>query len=49
MTWDEIKEIDKSKIGFIGHHSHTHEYLIDMTDKEFHKDIKLHQKFLKMN
>ena len=33
MTWDEIKEIEKSKIGFIGHHSHTHEYLIDMTEK----------------
>ena len=40
MTWDEIKEIDKSKIGFIGHHSHTHEYLIDMTEKEFIKDIE---------
>ncbi len=40
MTWDQIKEIDKSKIGFIGHHSHTHEYLIDMTEKEFIKDIE---------
>ena len=40
MTWDEIKEIDKSKIGFIGHHSHTHEYLIDMTENEFIKDIE---------
>ena len=40
MTWDEIKEIDKSEIGFIGHHSHTHEYLIDMTEKEFIKDIE---------
>ena len=28
MTWDEIKEIEKSKFGFIGHHSHTHEYLL---------------------
>ena len=40
MTWDQIKEIDKSKIGFIGHHSHTHEYLIDMTENEFIKDIE---------
>ena len=40
MTWDEIKEIDDSKIGYIGHHSHTHEYLIDMTEKEFINDIE---------
>ena len=39
MTWDEIKEIDDSNIGYIGHHSHTHEYLIDMTEKEFINDI----------
>jgi len=39
MTWEEIKEIDNSKIGNIGHHSHTHEYLIDMTEKEFENDI----------
>ena len=41
MTWDEIKEIEQSKIGHIGHHSHTHEYLIDMTEKEFIDDIKI--------
>ena len=40
MTWDEIKEIDESEIGYIGHHSHTHEYLIDMTEKEFINDIE---------
>ncbi len=40
MTWDEIKEIDNSKIGYIGHHSHTHEYLIDMKESEFIKDIE---------
>ena len=40
MTWDEIKEIDDSDIGYIGHHSHTHEYLIDMTEKEFINDIE---------
>ena len=27
MSWDEIKEIDKSSFGYVGHHSHTHEYL----------------------
>ncbi len=40
MNWDEIKEIDKSELGFIGHHSHTHEYLIDMSEKDFIKDIE---------
>ncbi len=40
MTWDEIKEIDDSKLGYIGHHSHTHEYLIDMTEEEFINDIE---------
>ena len=40
MNWDEIKEIDKSELGFIGHHSHTHEYLIDMNEKDFIKDIE---------
>ena len=41
MNWDEIKEIEKSDIGFIGHHSHTHEYLIDMTEAEFINDIEI--------
>ena len=40
MNWDEIKEIDNSEFGYIGHHSHTHEYLIDMSDKEFENDIE---------
>ena len=40
MSWDEIREIDKSEFGYIGHHSHTHEYLIDMSDEEFIKDIE---------
>ena len=41
MTWDQIKEIEKTDFGFIGHHSHTHEYLIDKTNEEFISDIKL--------
>ena len=47
MTWEEIKEIDQSKIGFIGHHSHTHEYLIDMSEKEFVNDIETATKIFK--
>ncbi len=40
MNWKEIKEIADSKIGYIGHHSHTHEYLIDMTEQDFINDIE---------
>ncbi len=47
MTWDEIKEIDDSDIGYIGHHSHTHEYLIDMTEEDFIKDIETASKIFK--
>ena len=47
MNWDEIKEIEKSEIGFIGHHSHTHEYLIDMSENEFINDIEIATKIFK--
>ena len=40
MNWDEINEIERSDFAIIGHHSHTHEYLIDMNSSEFIKDIK---------
>ena len=41
MTWNQIKEIEESEFGYIGHHSHTHEYLIDMSEKEFIDDIEI--------
>jgi len=48
MTWDQIKEISKSNFAMIGHHSHSHEYLIDKSDKEFVSDIeKANSLFLK--
>lgn len=40
MNWSQIKEIEKSNIGVIGHHSHTHEYLIDKSEIEFISDIE---------
>ena len=40
MTWDQIKEIDKHEFAIIGHHSHSHEYLIDKTQDEFLNDMK---------
>ena len=47
MTWNEIKEIDDSEFGYIGHHSHTHEYLIDMNNDQFVNDIKTATKIFK--
>ncbi len=40
MNWDQIREIEKSDIGTIGHHSHTHEYLIDEQYSNFVADIE---------
>ena len=40
MSWDQIKEIDEEDFVVIGHHSHTHEYLIEKTNKEFIDDIE---------
>ena len=47
MSWDEIIEIEKSDFGYIGHHSHTHEYLIDMSEEDFINDIKTSTKIFK--
>tara|TARA_B100001059_G_scaffold229397_1_gene261945 strand:- start:305 stop:1159 length:855 start_codon:yes stop_codon:yes gene_type:complete len=47
MDWNEIKEIDKSEFGYIGHHSHTHEYLIDMNKDQFVNDIETATKIFK--
>ena len=40
MTWQQIKEVEKHKFAFIGHHSHSHEYLIDVGNSEFILDIE---------
>ncbi len=48
MTWDQIIEIENSKLGIIGHHSHTHEYLIDMTNEDFVNDIETASKIFKI-
>ena len=47
MNWDEIREIDSFDFGYIGHHSHSHEYLIDMSEKEFIDDIETSTKIFK--
>ena len=39
MSWDQIKEVNDSKLSYIGNHSHTHEYLVNFSQKEFEDDI----------
>ena len=40
MNWEQIKEIERSELGVIGHHSHSHDYLIDKSEEIFLDDIK---------
>ena len=40
MTWDQIREVESEKFALIGHHSHTHNYLIDETNDQFILDIE---------
>ncbi len=40
MTWEQIKEIEKEDFTVIGHHSHSHDYLIDKSNAEFISDIE---------
>ena len=40
MTWEQIKEVESHNFAFVGHHSHTHEYLIDVGNEDFILDIK---------
>ncbi len=49
MNWNEIKEIENSEFGYIGHHSHTHEYLIDFKYSDFVNDIETASKIFKEN
>jgi peptidoglycan/xylan/chitin deacetylase (PgdA/CDA1 family) len=39
MTWDQIRKVQNSKIVIIGNHSHTHDYLVDLSNKKINYDI----------
>ena len=39
MTWDQIRELEKENITYIGNHSHSHGYLVDLETDEFIVDI----------
>ena len=39
VTWDQIKELEKEAIVFIGNHSHSHDYLVNLKNDDFISDI----------
>ena len=39
MTWDQITEVEKENIAYIGNHSHSHNYLVDLKNEDFINDI----------
>ena len=41
MNWDQIKELEKETITYIGNHSHSHDYLVDLKNDNFIKDITI--------
>jgi peptidoglycan/xylan/chitin deacetylase (PgdA/CDA1 family) len=44
MTWDQIKEVEQESFAIIGHHSHSHDYLINVSNEDFIKDIEIANK-----
>ena len=40
MDWDQIREIEAEEFVFIGHHSHSHRYLVDEKNDQFISDIE---------
>ena len=40
MSWEQLREIESEKFAVIGHHSHSHEYLIEKSDEQFILDIE---------
>ena len=40
MSWSQLKEIEKEDFAYIGNHSHTHDYLVDLSKEEFLKFIE---------
>ena len=49
MTWDQIKKLEKENIAFIGNHSHTHDYLVDLKNNDFIDDINTANKIFIKN
>ena len=49
MTWNQIKELEKEPNAYIGNHSHTHDYLVDLKNEDFVQDISIANKIFIKN
>jgi len=49
MTWSQIKEIEKETNVYIGNHSHTHGYLVNLKNEDFITDIDIASKSFNEN
>ena len=49
MTWEQIKELEKESFVYIGNHSHSHNYLVDIKNKNFISDIETAASIFKKN
>jgi len=49
MTWKQIKELEKNSNVYIGNHSHSHEYLVNLKKNDFIKDINTANKIFIKN
>ena len=47
MTWDQIKELEKENIAYIGNHSHSHDYLVNLKNDDFINDIDISSQIFK--
>ena len=47
MTWEQIKELEKETIVYIGNHSHSHNYLVDLKNDDFIIDIDISSSIFK--
>ena len=49
MTWTQIKEVEQESFAYIGNHSHSHNYLVDLNDGDFIEDINISSSLFNKN
>jgi len=49
MTWKQIIQVEKESFAYIGNHSHTHDYLVDLKNNNFINDIDTASAIFKKN
>ena len=47
MTWEQIKTLEKESTAYIGNHSHSHDYLVNLKNNEFINDINIASEIFK--